>query len=69
MGRALRPGEEVSWNTGQGTTHGPVVKKTAGKGRAEDHKMAAIKGSPEYVVESAKTGKRAVHKRKALRKT
>jgi hypothetical protein len=69
MGRALRPGEEVSWNTSQGTTHGHVVKKTAQKAHIKGHAVAASKDNPEYVVESAKSGKRAAHKRSALKKT
>jgi hypothetical protein len=62
MGRALRPGEEVSWNSGQGTAHGREMKTAI-----QDHKSAA--SNPEYVVESSKSGKRAAHKRSALKKT
>ena len=69
MGRALKPGEEVSWNTSQGKTHGHVVKKTTHASRIKGHKVAASKDNPEYIVESAKSGKRAAHKRSALKKT
>ena len=69
MGRALRPGEEVSWSTSQGKMHGHVVKKTMRENHIKDHKVAASKDNPEYVVQSAKTGKRAAHKRSALKKT
>jgi hypothetical protein len=67
MGRALRPGEEVSWNTGQGTTHGREVKKPARP--IQDHPIPDHKGTasnPEYVAQS---GKRAAHKRSTLKKT
>jgi hypothetical protein len=68
MGRALRPGEEVEWNTPQGVTHGAVVKKLARAGKIKDHTVAASPDKPEYLVESAKSGKRAAHKRGALKK-
>lgn len=69
MGRALRPGEEVSWNTSQGETHGRVVKKTTHESDIEAHKVTASKDKPEYVVQSARSGKRAAHKRSALKKS
>lgn len=68
MGRALRPGEEVEWNAPQGVAEGHVVKKTTMRGKIKDHTVAASQGNPEYVVESAKSGKRAAHKRGALKK-
>lgn len=68
MGRALRPGEEVDWNTPQGVTHGKVVEKITRPARIKGHKVAASKDEPEYLVQSAKTGKRAAHKRSALKK-
>jgi len=68
MGRALRPGEAVDWNTPQGVTHGHVVEKTTSRGKIKGHTVAASKDNPEYVVESDKTGKRAAHKRSALKK-
>ena len=68
MGRALKPGEDVSWNTSQGETHGHVIRRTTRKGRIKGHTVSASKDNPEYVVESAKSGKRAAHKRSALKK-
>lgn len=68
MGRMLRPGEEVDWNTSQGETHGHVVKRTTRKGRIKGHVVAASEDNPEYIVESGKSGKRAAHKRSALKK-
>jgi hypothetical protein len=69
MGRALRPGEDVEWNTSQGVTHGHVVKKTTHAGKIKTHRIAASKDNPEYIVESGKSGKRAAHKRSALKKS
>ncbi len=68
MGRALKPGEKVRWNTSQGETHGHVVKRTTTRGKIKTHKVAASKDNPEYIVESDKSGKRAAHKRSALKK-
>lgn len=69
MGRALRPGENVTWNTSQGETHGQVVKRTTKRGKIKGHAIAASDDNPEYIVESDKSGKRAAHKRSALKKS
>lgn len=62
MGRALRPGEEVTWNISQGETR--AIKRTVQRGEGDD--VAASTDHPEHVVESRK---RAAHKRSALKKT
>lgn len=69
MGRALRPGEEVTWNTSQGETRGHVIKRTTKTGKIKGHTVAASADNPEYIVESDKSGKRAAHKRSALKKS
>lgn len=61
MGRALRPGEEVTWNTSQGESR--AIKRSIQRG--EDHEAASTDNS-EHVVESRK---RAAHKRSALKKS
>ena len=66
--KALKPGDRVAWTTSQGRTEGRVVKKQTRPTRIKRHKVAASKANPEYVVESAKSGKRAAHKRKALKR-
>jgi len=68
MGRALKPGEEVEWNTSQGKTHGKVVKTLTHPTAIKGHKVAASKDNPEVLVESAKSGERAAHKPKALKR-
>lgn len=65
MGRALRPGEEVTWNTGKGETRASKRATPHGEG----HEAAASADNPEYIVESDKSGKRAAHKRSALKKS
>jgi hypothetical protein len=69
MAPTLKPGEKVKWNTSQGVTTGHVVKKTTRRSRIKTHTVAASKDNPEYIVESDKSGKRAAHKRSALKKT
>ena len=68
MERTLKPGEKVRWNTSQGETRGKVIKRTTTAGKIKTHKVMASKTNPEYLVESAKSGKRAAHKRSALKK-
>jgi hypothetical protein len=58
MGRALRPGEEVSWNLPPGVIHGPV-RKTRKRSRGKD-KLAAAPDKPEPgSVDSAEEAKPA----------
>lgn len=65
---ALKQGDRVSWNTPQGKTTGKVVKKQTRATTIKSHRVAASKKNPEYIVESEKSGKRAAHKRTALKK-
>jgi hypothetical protein len=69
MGRMLRSGEAVDWNTSRGETHGHVVKRTTRAGKIKSHTVATPKDSPEYIVASGKSGKRAAHKHSALKKS
>lgn len=64
MGRALRPGEEVTWNISPGEPHGHAIKRQ--HGNIKDHPAA---DSPEYIAQNDKSRKRAAHKRSALKKT
>jgi hypothetical protein len=48
--------------------HRQVVKKQTRTTRIKRHKVAASADNPEYIVESDRSGKRAAHKRKALKK-
>ena len=68
MADSLKPGDKVTWNTSQGPTEGKVVKKLTSPTQIKTHKVAASKDNPEYLVESAKSGKRAAHKPGGLRK-
>lgn len=66
--KSFRPGDRVKWEHSQGTSTGKVVRKVTKPTHIRDHKVAASKDNPEYMVESAKTGARAAHKPSALRK-
>ena len=67
MARTLKKGDAVSWKSHGGTAHGTVVKKVTSPTRIKDHKVAASKDNPEFIVET-REGKRAAHKPAALTK-
>ncbi|WP_201464808.1 DUF2945 domain-containing protein [Janibacter melonis] len=61
-------GDEVSWKTSQGTTHGTVVEKKTKDFQHDGQKFTASEDEPAYVVRSEKTGATAAHKGSALTK-
>lgn len=61
-------GDDVSWNTSQGTTHGKVREKRTSDFQHDGQTFKPTDDDPYYVVESAKTGATAAHKESALRK-
>ena len=64
----MKKGDEVEWNTSQGKTRGKVVRKLTSPMKIKGHKVAASDENPEFLVESDKSGERAAHKPKSLRK-
>ncbi|RZJ45253.1 MAG: DUF2945 domain-containing protein [Brevundimonas sp.] len=64
----FKPGDTVEWRHSQGKSTGKVVRKVTRPTHIKDHKVAASRDNPEYIVESAKTGARAAHKPSGLRK-
>ena len=68
MGEKLKKGDAVEWNTPQGKTRGKVVKKLTAPAKIKGHEVAASDENPEYLVESDKSGGRAVHQPGALNK-
>lgn len=68
MDKKLNKGDEVSWETSQGKTHGEVVKKQTSPTKIKGHKVDASPEEPQYIVKSDKTGAKAAHKAKALKK-
>jgi hypothetical protein len=59
-------GDEVSWNTSQGRTHGKVVKRHTAPFDFDGQHFTASRDEPAFIVESAKSGKQAAHKGSAL---
>jgi Hypervirulence associated proteins TUDOR domain len=68
MTAKLQPGDRVRWKTSQGETRGKVVRKVNAKTRIKGHTGKADPEHPQYLVESEKTGARAVHQPDALKK-
>ena len=64
--QTFKQGDEVSWNTSQGKTHGKVVKKLTSDTHVKGTKITASESDPRYLVESEKTGEEAAHKPEAL---
>jgi hypothetical protein len=62
----LSKGDEVEWNTSQGTTSGKVVKRVTSDTEIKDYEVKASEDNPKYIVESDKTGAKAAHKPDAL---
>ena len=68
MAKELKKGDEVTWGTSQGETHGKVEKKVTSPMTIKDHDVKASKENPEYLVKSDKSGKEAAHKPEELEK-
>ena len=64
----LSKGDQVEWSSHGNTTEGKVKKKITENTKAGGRKVKASKDEPQYLVESKKTGKDAVHKPGALKK-
>lgn len=62
-------GEKVEWETSQGKTTGRVVREVKRPVRVKGHIAKASKAEPQFEVESSKTGKSAVHKAEALKRS
>lgn len=65
---AFSKGDEVSWNTSQGKTHGTVQEKRVEDFQFDGQQFRASDDEPYYIVESAKSGAKAAHKESALTK-
>lgn len=64
----LHKGDDVEWETSQGTTSGTVERKLTAETNIKGHKVKASADDPQYLVESDKTGAEAAHKPSALKK-
>ena len=68
MAKQLKPGDRVQWSTPQGKTTGEVKKKLTSSKKVKGHTAKASKENPQYLVQSEKSGKQAVHRPGELRK-
>ncbi|UNS96108.1 DUF2945 domain-containing protein [Streptomyces tubbatahanensis] len=66
--RKVREGDRVSWASHGSRAVGTVKKKITGRKRAAGRTVDASPEEPQYEVESEKSGRRAVHKPRSLRK-
>ncbi|CAM3157995.1 Hypervirulence associated protein TUDOR domain-containing protein [Sphingomonas antarctica] len=66
--KTFKAGDKVGWNSSGGHSTGKIVKKVTSPTKIKDHKVAASKDNPEYIVKSDKSGGIAAHKPGALKK-
>jgi hypothetical protein len=66
--KTLKKDDRLAWNSSQGIVDGVVVKTLTAKTKIKGHTVAASPEHPEILVESEKTGARAAHEPRALRK-
>jgi hypothetical protein len=67
MSKRLKPGDRVEWNTSQGKTRGRVKKKLTSPIKIKGHQVKASRENPEYLVESSQSGKKAAHRKGAVK--
>ena len=66
MADDLKKGDDVTWSSHGNTVHGTVEKKITEDTEEAGRTVRASKDDPQYLVQSDKTGKEAVHKGTAL---
>ena len=69
MTKLPKTGDEVTWGTAGGETHGTVEKIVTSTTKVKGHTAKATKDEPQVLVKSAKSGKEAVHKPEELKKS
>lgn len=68
MADDLSRGDDVTWKSHGSTVEGTVKKKITEDTKAAGRTVRASEDDPQYLVESDKSGKDAVHKPDALDK-
>ncbi len=69
MADDLKKGDKVTWDTSQGKTKGVVERKITTETKIKGYTAKPSKDDPQYLVKSDKTGAKAAHKPKELKKT
>ncbi|WP_131103263.1 DUF2945 domain-containing protein [Ornithinimicrobium sufpigmenti] len=62
----LRKGDQVTWNTPQGTTEGTIVERRTSDFEFKGQTFTASQDDPAFIVESSSSLKQAAHKGSAL---
>jgi Hypervirulence associated proteins TUDOR domain len=65
----LKKGDKVTWGTSQGEAYGTVEKIVTTTTKVKGHTAKATREHPEVMVKSGKSGKEAIHKPEALKKS
>ena len=68
MTKEFSKGDKVEWSSHGNKVEGEVEKEITTRTETAGRTVAASKDDPQYLVESDKTGKDAVHKPGALKK-
>ncbi len=68
MTKQFKKGDKVEWDSSGRTTHGVIKEIITEPTDFKNHHFEASKDKPEYLVESEKSGKEAIHKAEELRK-
>ena len=68
MSEQVKKGDRVEWSSHGGTAEGTVEKKITERTEAAGRTVDASEDDPQYLVESAKSGREAVHKPGALKR-
>lgn len=68
MEKNFKVGDNVSWESAQGTIRGKIIRKLTKPMEIKGHHVTASKEQPQWLVESDKTGEQASHKPEALTK-
>ena len=69
MTKELSKGDKVEWSSHGNTVAGEVEKKITERTEEAGRTVAASEDEPQYLVKSDKTGREAVHKPDALKKS
>lgn len=69
MAKKLKRGDKVSRNSSQGKVRGRIEKKLTRPMSIKGHAVKASPENPEYLVRSDKTGAKAAHKPRELKKS
>lgn len=68
MTQQFKKGDRVEWDSSGGTSRGVIQEVITQPTDFKNHHFEASKEKPEYLVESEKSGKQAIHRAEALRK-